>query len=62
LGFQFTEDSTKKKKRRNKRETLGQNKNYGNSNISSMQKYTLKKILFKKKRKKNQNPSRYYNF
>jgi hypothetical protein len=34
-----------------------QKKNYGNSNISPCQ-----NIIFKKSSKRNQNPSRYYNF
>jgi hypothetical protein len=36
---------------------LRQKKNYGNSNISP-----CKNIIFKKCSKRNQNPSRYYNF
>jgi hypothetical protein len=36
---------------------LRQKKNYGNSNISP-----CKNIFFKKSTKRNQNPSRYYNF
>jgi hypothetical protein len=36
---------------------LRQKKNYENSNIS-----TLENIIFKKSSKRNQNPSRYYNF
>jgi len=37
--------------------TLRKKKNYGNSNISP-----CKNIIYKKSSKRNQNPSRYYNF
>ncbi len=37
---------------------LRQKKNYGNSNILPCKKY----LIFKKSSKRNQNPSRYYNF
>jgi hypothetical protein len=37
----------------------GNKKKYGNSNISPCKKYNLQKNPLKKKKKKNQNPSRY---
>jgi len=37
---------------------LRQKKNYGNSNISPCK----NNVIFKKSSKRNQNPSRYYNF